>query len=254
MTNQQGPAVSSAGKRVVVTVPTYNESANILRLAHALLALGPNIQVLVVDDHSPDGTWEMVAKEGRKESRLKLLHRTTDKGRGRAGRAGFLEALGMGADVVVEMDADFSHQPRFIPALLERLDRPGHEVGLVLGSRAIVGGGDADRGTLRRWFTKLANLYIRVLLGVPVQDCNSGFRAWRRSTLETIEVARTFSAGPSIVQELLFKTARKKIAIAEVPIEFIERAQGESTLTLRLLMQGYWMVLKLRWMALLGQI
>ena len=107
---------------------------------------------------------------------------------------------------------------------------------------------------LRRWITLAANLYIRVLLGVRVGDCNSGFRCWRADTLRAIRVAETFSAGPAIVQELLFKTARQKIGIAEVGIEFVDRQRGESTLTFGILMQGYTTVLKLRWMALWGRL
>jgi len=124
----------------------------------------------------------------------------------------------------------------------------------VLGSRAVSGGSDDDRGGVRRLITLCANLYIRVLLGVPVKDCNSGFRCWRRSTLERIRVQDTFSKGPAIVQELLFKTARARIGIAEVGIEFIERQRGESTLTWRILIKGYTTVLQLRWMALRGKL
>ena len=238
---------------VVCTIPTWNEAGNILRLAQEILALGPGFEVLVVDDNSPDGTWKLVAEAARSEPRLHLLHRTSDKGRGRAGRDGFVKALEMGARVVVEMDADFSHHPRHIPAMV-RLLNADPKLGLVLGSRAVAGGSDADRGVLRRIITVCANLYIRLLLGVPVKDCNSGFRAWKRSTLERIDVARTFSPGPAIVQELLFKTARAKIGIAETPIVFEDRQVGESSLTLRLLVQGYTTVLKLRWLAFVGRI
>jgi dolichol-phosphate mannosyltransferase len=240
--------------KVVCTLPTYNESENVIALASELLALGPQFEVLVVDDDSPDGTWKLVDAAARGEPRLHLLHRTTDRGRGAAGRDGFVRALALGADVVIEMDADFSHQPRFVPRLIGRLDQAGREVGLVLGSRAVAGGSDHERGPLRRMITHAANFYIRALLGVPVRDCNSGFRAWRRSTLEAIDVARTFSKGPAIVQELLFKTARAKIAIAEVPIEFVERRRGESTLTLGILIKGYTTVLHLRWLALRGKL
>jgi dolichol-phosphate mannosyltransferase len=249
-------------RRIVCTLPTYNESQNILQLARELLALGPEFQVLVIDDNSPDGTWRIVAEAARTEPRLKLLHRTRDKGRGNAGREGFVEALNMGAAIVVEMDADFSHQPRFVPELIRRLDEggpaagaePRAEIGLVLGSRAVAGGLDADRGITRRVITKAANLYIRLLLGVRVRDCNSGFRCWRRSTLEKIRVSESFSPGPAIVQELLFKTARAGIGIAEVPIEFANRLHGQSTLTVRTLLSGYTAVLKLRWMSLSGRL
>lgn len=245
-------------ERIVCTIPTYNEAENVLPLAEALLALGPQVEVLVVDDHSPDGTWRLVETAMRDEPRLHLLHRTEDKGRGRAGRAGFLRALELGADAIVEMDADFSHHPRFVAAMLRRLAeqdaRSGRPIGLVLGSRGVAGGSDRDRSAVRQLITKLANLYIRVLLGVRVLDCNSGFRAWRADTLRAIDVERTFSPGPAIVQELLYKTARRGIPIAEVPIEFVDRVRGESTLTLRILMQGYTTVLKLRWLGLLGKL
>lgn len=247
----------AAPQKIVCTVPTYDEAENILPLAQELLALGPQFEVLVVDDDSPDGTWRLVQEASQDEPRLHLLHRTTDRGRGAAGRDGFVRALEMGADVVIEMDADFSHHPRFVPSMLEALERPaknGREVGLVLGSRGVSGGSDADRGAVRRVVTVFANLYIRLMLGVSVRDCNSGFRCWRASTLRAIEVERTFSPGPAIVQELLYKTARAKIPIDEVPIEFVDRVRGESTLTLGILLTGYTTVLRLRWMALRGKL
>ncbi len=244
-------AESEPARRVVCTVPTYNEAENVVDLSRELLALGPEYEVLVVDDDSPDGTWKLVRDAGEREPRLHLLHRTRDRGRGAAGRAGFLRALEMGADVVVEMDADFSHQPVFVPSMIERLDGADGP-GLVLGSRGVSGGSDADRSYVRQVITLAANAYIRVLLGIRVRDCNSGFRCWRAETLRKIRVEDTFSTGPAIVQELLFKTARAGIPIAEVPIDFVDRKRGESTLNMRILMQGYTTVLKLRWMALRG--
>lgn len=238
--------------RVVCTLPTYNEAANVLSLSRELLALGENYRVLVVDDDSPDGTWRLVRDAGQDEPRLLLLHRTTDRGRGRAGRAGFVRALELGADVVIEMDADHSHQPRFVPGMVAELGR-SPEVGLVLGSRGVAGGHDAERSAFRRLLTVAANAYIRLVLGISVRDCNSGFRCWRRSTLERIRVEEAFSPGPAIVQELLFKTARAGIGIRELPIDFKDRAEGESTLTFGKLLAGYLVVLKLRWLALTGR-
>ena len=122
------------------------------------------------------------------------------------------------------------------------------------GSRGVAGGHDAERTAFRRLLTVAANAYIRLVLGIAVRDCNSGFRCWRASTLRAIRVEETFSKGPAIVQELLFKTARAKIGIAEIPIDFVDRARGTSTLSMRTLMQGYTTVLKLRWMALRGRL
>jgi dolichol-phosphate mannosyltransferase len=252
--------------RVVCTLPTYNESGNIVELCRELLALRPDLHVLVIDDDSPDGTWRLVEEAGRSEPRLRVLRRTSDRGRGRSGRDGFVEALRMGAEVVIEMDADFSHQPAHVPLLLARLEEtgprpgreparePGREIGLVLGSRAVSGGRDANRGITRRMITKAANLYIRIVLGLEVRDCNSGFRCWRREALERIRVAETFSDGPAIVQELLFKAARAGVGIAEVPIDFANRRHGSSTLTFGKLLTGYTTVLQLRWLSLIGRI
>jgi dolichol-phosphate mannosyltransferase len=165
-----------------------------------------------------------------------------------------VEALRLGARIVVEMDADFSHQPAHVPLLIARLEAPYPPVGLVLGSRGVTGGSDADRGWPRRLLTKAANLYIRVVLGLSVRDCNSGFRCWRRETLERIRIEETFSIGPAIVQELLYKTVRAGVGIAEVPIEFANRRHGRSTLTLGKLLTGYTTVLELRWLGLLGKL
>ncbi|MFN0242126.1 MAG: glycosyltransferase [Planctomycetota bacterium] len=214
----------------------------------------PDLEVIVIDDHSPDGTWQIVGEAAKTEPRLHLIDRRSDRGRGRSGRDGFVAALQRGAQIVVEMDADFSHDPAYVPTLVAELEASAPAVGLVLGSRSISGGRDADRGFVRRSITKAANLYIRMLLGVRVRDCNSGFRCWSRRTLETIRVENAFSPGPAIVQELLFKTARAGIGITEVPIQFANRRHGESTLTMRLLLQGYTTVLKLRWMSVCGKL
>lgn len=250
-TDHQG---ATQAPQIVCTLPTYEEVDNILPLSERLLALDPNLQVLVIDDDSPDGTWKVVKEASEKEPRLHLMHRTTQRGRGHAGREGFVRALEMGADIVIEMDADFSHDPGDIPAMIQRLDEPGKEVGLVLGSRGAPGGKDAERGLARQWITLLANAYIRAVLGVGVRDCNSGFRCWRRSTLQKIHVENTQAPGPAIVQELLYKTARAGIPIAEVPIHFRCRAAGESTLTLKTLLTGYTTVLKLRLQGIRGKI
>lgn len=240
--------------RVLVMVPTYNESQNIRELVAEILRIGPDYHVLVVDDHSPDGTWKIAEELARADARVHLLHRETDKGRGYAGRAGFCWGLERGYDVLVEMDADFSHPPRYLPVMIERLLRADAPVGVVLGSRGVSGGSDVDRGPLRRLITVIANAYIRVVLGLAVRDCNSGYRAWRADALRAVGIEHAFSVGPSIVQELLYKAARAKVGVAEIGIEFIDRKRGSSTLNMRILLRGYVTVLKLRWLAITGRL
>lgn len=231
-------------------IPTYDEAENIADLAAALLALPQNLHVLVVDDDSPDGTWRIAAELASREPRVKLLHRKSDRGRGTAGRAGFLAALADGADAVVEMDADFSHDPAHVPALLAGLA----SADVVLGSRAVPGGADLGRPWWRRLVTRFANAYIRLVLQVSVRDCNSGFRAFTRQALERAGVNELQARGPDIVQELLFRCHRAGLRIAELPIRFVERSRGTSTLTFRTLLRGYWAVLHLRWRAWTGRL
>ncbi len=238
--------------KVVVTVPTYNEAENIGDLLDALLSLPVDgLHVLVVDDDSPDGTWRIVEERAGRDDRIHLLHRRENRGRGLAGKAGFLEALRMGAEVVVEMDADFSHHPSHVPDLLRALEG-GADV--VLGSRAVPGGADLGRPWWRRAVTRAANAYIRLVLGVRVRDCNSGFRCFRREALERARVEELEAKGPDIVQELLFRCHRAGLKIVEVPIRFTERERGDSTLNFRILLRGYFAVLRLKWWGLTGKI
>ncbi|MBI4422715.1 MAG: polyprenol monophosphomannose synthase [Elusimicrobia bacterium] len=229
--------------RVLVVLPTYNEAENIEPLVDALYRLGvPGLHVLVVDDQSPDGTARRV--RGMQESRpgLRLIERSGPPGRGLAGRDGFVYALHRGVEAVVEMDADFSHQPRYVPQLLGALK----DADMALGSRRARGGTDADRSPARRVLTWLANLFARSVLGLPVLDTNSGFRAYSRKALEAVEPETLRSVGPSIVHEVLFRAARAGLSIREVPIQFIDRKAGLSKLTLARLAAGYLWILRLR--------
>lgn len=237
--------------KLVATIPTWNEIENIASLAEAVLAQDPRLEVLVADDNSPDGTWKLVAELAAKNPRIHLLHRTTDKGRGRAGRAAFTWALDHGADFVFEMDADWSHHPRHLPAMIGALEG-GADV--VLGSRRVPGGEDVGRTALRRAITAASNLYVRLLLGLPVRDCNSGYRGFRRAALEAIDVRHAFSPGPAIVHELLYKARLRRLKIVEVPIRFQDRERGTSTLTFRTLLRSYVTILRLKWLALTGRI
>ena len=244
------PADAFDPKLLVVTIPTYNEIENIERLVTEVLAQDPRIEVVVADDHSPDGTWKAVGAMAATDPRVHLLDRTTDRGRGRAGRDGYVKALQLGADAAFEMDADFSHHPSHLPQLIAALAHAD----VVLGSRQVKGGEDIGRPWFRRLLTRASNLYARLALGLPVSDCNSGYRGWRRSALEAVDVGAAFSPGPAIVHELLYKARVKRQRMVEVPIRFTEREEGTSTLTFRTLLRSYMTVLRLRWMGLTGRL
>ncbi|MBI2575865.1 polyprenol monophosphomannose synthase [Candidatus Woesearchaeota archaeon] len=228
---------------VVITIPTYNERENIRILIGKILELKiPGVLILVIDDNSPDGTAEVVREIGKKDKRVKLLLRTGPRGRGAAGKDGFLAALKEGADLIVEMDADMSHDPKYIPKLLEELNHAD----MALGSRLVSGGEDNRKSFFRRIITKLANFYIHFILGIRVKDCNSGFRAYTRKALEAIEPGKIFSQGPAIVQEVLYRAHLKGLRIKEIPISFKERERGTSKLGIPQLWKGYVVVLKLK--------
>jgi len=224
-------------------IPTYNERENISRLINEILKLKiKDLHIVVVDDNSPDKTGEAVKEMEKKNGNVHLLLRTEDRGRGAAGRAGFIYCLENGADAIVEMDADFSHDPKYIPALLTELKNAN----VVLGSRRASGGKEIGRSPIRKLITSLANLYIRIVLGIKVKDANSGFRCFSKKAMEAIDPYKLTSKGPSIVQEVLFKAHLKGLRIKEVPIVFKDRTEGKSKLGFRQLAAGYWMVMKLK--------
>ena len=228
-----------------VVIPTYNESENIKKLIEAIINLNvDNIEILVVDDNSPDGTWKIVQEISQDNKSVHLLHRKGSRGRGISGVDGFKYALAHDADYILEMDADFSHDPKYIPKLLDYMK----DADLVLGSRSVSGGQDIGRSGARQAITKLANFYIRVMFGLKVRDCNSGFRCFKREVIETIDPDKTISDGPAIVQEWLYKTHLMGFKIKEAPIAFIERQEGQSKLGFKGLYKGYLMVMKLKLM------
>jgi dolichol-phosphate mannosyltransferase len=212
-------------------VPTYNERANIAELVSLIRENIPQAEILIVDDSSPDGTSEEVLRLCADDSRLHLLRRDRSvKGRGWAGRDGFVKALEMGAEFVVEMDADLSHQPKFIPRLIAPL--AANEADVAIGSRYIPGGKDINRPFLRRWTSNLASLYLKLILGLKVNDPTSGFRAFSRKALEKIKAGSLTARDPFTVSEILYRCTRADLKLAEVPIEFVDRARGKSKLNL----------------------
>ncbi len=209
-----------------VVIATYNERENIERILDEVLRSAPGVDIVVVDDDSPDRTWELVEAKARADQRVQLLRRTGPRGRGAAMVAGLGWALERGAEAVVEMDADFSHAPARIPALLAELE----QCDVVLGSRFVPGGLDIDRGLCRRMVSRLARAYLKILFGYRVADPTSGFRAFRAEALERIDFSSMRSRGVFAVTESLSRCHRAGLEICEVPIEFIDRRRGRSKL------------------------
>ena len=231
-------------KTVVVMIPTYNEGENIADLLKEILALqaGAALSVLVVDDDSPDGTGRIAEEMGRIDPRVRVLVRKKRRGRGAAGIDGFKAALAMNPDLVVEMDGDFSHQPRYIPDLIDAASR----YDVVIGSRFIKGGRDADRNFVRRSITFFVRCFIRRSFRFPVRDVSSGFRCFHREALEKIDLDDMISVGPSIVLEVLDRAFRLGFRIGEVPIEFMDRTKGRTKLNFLTLLETLVMAMKLK--------
>ena len=209
-------------------VPTYNEKDNIRDLINDILNLGKFIGVVIVDDNSPDGTSEIVESMKQNEPRIHLITRKDEKGRGTAGIQGLLYAIEQNVEYVIEMDADYSHHPKYIPDLLNVMD----EYDISIGSRLIEGGTEKGRNFLRIGITQFAGWYIRMILGVDIKDCTSGFRCFKAKVLKSINLENMVSVGPSIVEEILYACHLEGFKIKEIPIIFEDRTKGSSTKTL----------------------
>ncbi len=235
-----------------VMLPTYNEAENIGPLIAALLALDlPELNVLVVDDDSPDGTGVLAQEMSQRDPRVHALLRRKRRGRGFAGADGFKWCLEAGAERILEMDADFSHHPRHIPEMIRALDNAD----VVLGSRFAPGGADVDRSPVRKVITKLAGLYVRRLLDLNhIRDVSSGFRLFRRQVIADMDPENLFSAGPPIVTEVLYKAACLGYRIVESPIQFEDRRKGQTKLDYVTLLESLVMVLRLRQMRRSGRL
>jgi dolichol-phosphate mannosyltransferase len=224
-----------------VIIPTYNEAENIPLLIPQILAR-PRFRVLVVDDGSPDGTGAIVAQIAREHPQVALLSRPAKLGLGTAYIAGFRRALDEGAQYIVEMDADFSHDPRYLPALLAAADR----YDLVLGSRYVRGGGTTDWGLTRRLISRGGNLYASAILGLPVADSTGGFRCYRRSLLEAIDLGAVRSNGYAFQIEMVYRARTAGARIGEVPIIFPDRRVGKSKMSRRIVVEALINVWRLR--------
>jgi dolichol-phosphate mannosyltransferase len=213
--------------RAVMVLPTYNEAANLEWIIGRLRTAQPGIDVLVVDDRSPDGTGAIADRLAAADPQVKVVHRTEKAGLGAAYLHGFAVALDAGYDVIGEMDADGSHQPEQLHLLLAALQ----DADLVIGSRWVPGGSVVNWPLSREVLSRGGNLYVRLLLGIPVRDATAGYRLFRRSTLEKIDLASVRSNGYVFQTDLVHRTLQAGLKVTEVPIEFVERVRGDSKMS-----------------------
>ncbi len=231
--------IPSTAVRNLVVLPTYDEAENVLGLVADVLAIHASLEVLVVDDASPDGTGDLVADAMRREPRLHLLRRPGKLGLGTAYLAGFRHGLDHGYDHVLTMDCDRSHNPRYIPALLAAMSGAD----LAIGSRYVAGGGILNWPWHRRALSAFANFYARALLRLPVRDCTSGFRCYRRDVLAGVDPFGIRSSGYSFLEEMAWRVHRCGFRIAEVPIVFEQRTAGVSKIDSSEIWRAAWHVL-----------
>jgi dolichol-phosphate mannosyltransferase len=227
-------------------LPTYNEAENIEPLVRAVLpeleSTGRPHTILIVDDGSPDGTGEIADRLAAEFAAVRVLHRDRKEGLGRAYLAGFAEALEGGAELVLEMDADFSHAPRDVP----RLIAAAGDADLVLGSRYVEGGGVDNWGLVRRALSRGGSWYARVVLRVPVRDLTGGFKCFRRAVLESLDLSGVHADGYGFQIELTYRTIQSGFRVTEVPITFRDRRVGASKMTARIALEAVWKVPVLR--------
>jgi dolichol-phosphate mannosyltransferase len=226
--------------RACVILPTYDERENLPRIVPEILAASPAIDVLVVDDNSPDGTGVLADELAARERRVGVLHRPRKEGLGRAYLAGFAKALASGYGRVLEMDADFSHDPAVLPALL------GTDADLVLGSRYVRGGSTVNWGFGRRALSRGGSLYARAILGVGVRDLTGGFKCFRRKVLEGLDLESVRSTGYAFQIELTYRALRRGFKVVEVPITFVDRRVGQSKMNRGIVFEALWKVWKIR--------
>ena len=236
---------------IVVCLPTYNERENLERMVRALGEVLPDgAGVLVIDDSSPDGTGEIADRLASELSWMEVLHRPRKEGLGRAYVDGFRQALAAGAELVLEMDCDFSHDPADVPRLIAAVEEGAD---LALGSRYVPGGGTANWGLVRRLISRGASIYTRTLL-MPIHDATGGFKCFRRRVLESIEPETIDAAGYVFQIETTYRALRKGFRVVEVPIRFADRTEGQSKMSRAIVLEAIWKVPRLRLRALTGRL
>jgi dolichol-phosphate mannosyltransferase len=236
-------STATAAPRVWTILPTYNEADNLERLVGAVRERLPESRrVLIVDDNSPDGTGELADRLAAAHDDVSVLHRQTKEGLGPAYLAGFRQALAAGAKLVIEMDADYSHDPAYLPQLLRAVE----DADLVIGSRYVPGGGVTEWGRLRRFISRGGSAYARIALGVQIRDLTGGFKCIRREVLEAIELDTIHSRGYAFQVETTYRAIRAGFRVVEVPIVFRDRREGSSKMSKAIVAEAIWRVPAMR--------
>jgi dolichol-phosphate mannosyltransferase len=237
--------------RALIIVPTYNERFNVARLIPAILAQDPSLEILIVDDGSPDGTGAIVDAIATTNPRVHVIHRASKLGLGTAYIAGFRWALERKYDLVFEMDADFSHNPERLPEFLEAIK----EADVVLGSRYQDGHVNVVNWPMSRLFLSYAaNVYARAVTGLPIFDTTGGFKCFRRNVLESIDLNSVKSNGYAFQIEMSYRAWKRGFRLFEIPIIFVDRTEGVSKMSKKIVREAVWMVWRLRWWSLTGRI
>jgi len=241
---------STLPQRALIIFPTYNEKDNIETIAHAVLPLDARIHVLIVDDNSPDGTGKIADRLAKQEEKVHVLHRQAKVGLGRAYIAGFKWAIENKFDYIFEMDADFSHGPEYIKTFLREIQH--HD--LVIGSRYISGVNVINWPMSRLLLSYFANMYTRIITGMPIRDATGGYKCFRREVLESINLDSVHSSGYSFQIEMNMRVWKKGFRIKEIPIVFIDRVAGSSKMSKRIMREAIWMVWWLRIKSIFGKL
>jgi len=228
--------------RTLIIIPTYNELENLPPLLKDIFSNAPETDILIVDDHSPDGTGELADRLSAEDSRIHVMHRAGKLGLGTAYIAGFKYAIEQGYDAVFEMDADFSHDPRYLPDFLKQIE----QADLVIGSRYIPGGSTPNWSLLRRFISGGGNIFARAVLWLPIHDCTAGFRCYRRHVLESIGLDTVKSQGYGFQVEMAYRVHKHGFRIVETPIVFVDRRVGKSKMSRAIFLEGFLYVLRAR--------
>jgi len=228
--------------KTLIIIPTYNELENLPSLLKEIFSYAPTADILIVDDHSPDGTGELAERMRAEDARVHVLHRSGKLGLGTAYIAGFKYALANGYDAAFEMDADFSHDPRYLPDFLKKIE----EADLVIGSRYIPGGSTPNWSLLRRFISGGGNIFARTVLKLKVRDCTAGYRCYRRAVLESVEFETIRSQGYGFQVEMAYRVEKQGFKIVEIPIVFMDRRVGKSKMSHAIFVEGFINVIRAR--------